>query len=145
MKRALAFVAATAAVVAVTVTLAAPFVSADPPNSLEATAFCDGYPPQDTTVRNAKAVFFNENRLNANSENALVGATATVVDADGGARVGVVFADVVDGNSRTLRGAKPFDERGFETTRCDIFVYDLMGFPVVPFFDVQVKLAPSKS
>ena len=141
MKRALAFVAATAAAVA----LAAPAVSADSPNALESTAFCDGYPPQDATVRNAKATFFNENRLNANSENALVGATATVVDADGGARVGVVVADVVEGSSRTLRGAKPYDERGFETTRCDIFVYDFMGFPVVPFFDVQVKLAPNKN
>ena len=146
MKRALAFVAATAA----TVALAPPAVSAESPNTLEATAFCDGYPaPINATVRNANAAFFNQNRLNANSENALVGGTAIAFDADGGPRVGVVVADVVDGNDRTVRGAKPYDERGFETARCDIVVYDFPfeggTIPVVLFFDVQVKLAPNKS
>jgi hypothetical protein len=36
----------------------------------------------------------------------------------------------------------------FDTTRCDIVVYDFpfgdVIIPVLPFFDVQVKLAPSR-
>jgi hypothetical protein len=46
------------------------------------------------------------------------------------------------------RGQKPYDERGIDTTRCDIFVYDFpFGgdvIPVVPFFDVQVESATDR-
>ena len=137
MKRTLAAIAAATAMTAIV----APTASAAPPNTLDAVAVCDEYGPIEATARNTNAAFFNQQRR------ALVGITATASGA-AGPRAGVVFADVVDGVERTLRGQKPYDERGFDTTRCDIFVYDFPFegdiIPVVPFYDVQVKLAPSR-
>ena len=127
MKRSVLFLATVASSLA----FAAPTASAGSPWAVTAYAECDGYGTIETTVRNTKAAFLNPNRQ------APVGVTATAVDGDG-PRVGVVFGDVVDGVERTLRGQKPYDERGFDTTRCDITVPAFSA----TFNDVQVKIAP---
>jgi hypothetical protein len=128
MKRSVLFLATVGAAFA----FVAPTASAGSPFAVPAYADCDGYAGTiETTVRNTKAVFLNPHRQ------APVGVTATAADGDG-PRVGVVFGDVVDEVERTLRGQKPFDERGFDTTRCDITVPALL----TTFYDVQVKIAP---